>query len=184
MIYGGVQQMVSESSARLQQCLVELFNRVDSKHWSNVLGPVELLFCLPLSNSHLERVFSQLKLIKTDHRTSLSENRLDQLVKINVEGSPLEKWDASSAIELWYKEKSRRLTASSRTTSTTGHTSEDQPKDKDDSHSFSLDEWKEWVQVGIGEESNDELPSVDDELPSVDDDDNESGDDDCVIIVS
>ena len=43
---------------------------------------------------------------------------------------------------------------------------------------FSLDEWKEWVHVGIGEESNN------DELPSVDDDDNESGDDDCVVIVS
>jgi len=148
----------------------KLFNCVDSKRWSNVLGLVELLFSLPLSNGHLERVFSQLKLIKTDHRTSLSEDRLDQLVRINVEGPPLEKWDASSALELWYKEKSRRLTASSRATSTTGHASNDQPKDKDDSHSFSLDEWKEWVQVGIGEESNnDELSSLDDELPSASD---------------
>ena len=41
----------------------KLFNCVDSKHWSNVLGLVELLFCLPFSNGHLERVFSQLKLI-------------------------------------------------------------------------------------------------------------------------
>ena len=50
----------------------------------------------------------------------------------------------------------------------------DQPKDKDDNHSFSLDEWKEWVQVVIDElfsidDDDDELPGVDDELPGVDD---------------
>jgi len=32
----------------------KVFNCVDAKRWSNVLGVVELLFCLPLSNGHLE----------------------------------------------------------------------------------------------------------------------------------
>ena len=156
---------------------------VDSKHWSNVLGLIEDLFCLPLSNGHLERVFSQLKLIKTHHHTSFSEERLAQLVRINVEGPPLEKWDASNAMELWYKQKSRHLTASSRTTA---HGSKDQPKGKDDSNSFSLDKWKEWVQVGISED--DELFSIDDdELRCIDDDelpgvDDGPFDDDCIVI--
>ena len=87
----------------------KLFNAVDVKQWSNVLAVIELLFCLPLSNGHLERVFSQLKLIKVNRRTSLGEDTLDQLIRINGEGPPLSKWDASGALELWFKEKTRRV---------------------------------------------------------------------------
>ena len=120
-------------------------------------------------------------------------------MRINVEGPPLEKWDASSAIDTWYNDKSRRLTASSRATSTTGHGSKDTPTEKGDKHAFSLDEWKDWVQVSIDEEPNDDDDDDDDEEPLsfVDDEPCESGDDepcepgddepcepgdDCVII--
>ena len=41
---------------------------VDSGQWKNVLGVVELLFCLPMSNWHLERVFSQLTLTTVNRR--------------------------------------------------------------------------------------------------------------------
>ena len=34
----------------------KLFNSVDAKRWCNVLGVVELLFCLPLSNGHLKSI--------------------------------------------------------------------------------------------------------------------------------
>ena len=72
------------------------------------------------------KFFYQLKLIKIDHCTSLSDGRPDQLVRINVEeGSLLEKWYAINAIEIWCKEKFRRLTASSRTTCSTDHSSKD-----------------------------------------------------------
>ena len=37
---------------------------------------------LPLSTTEVERVFSQLKLIKTDHRCSLKTKRLEQLLNI------------------------------------------------------------------------------------------------------
>ena len=46
---------------------------VDSKQWCNVLAVIELLFCLPISNGHLESVFSQLKLINVNRRTYLCE---------------------------------------------------------------------------------------------------------------
>ena len=39
----------------------KLLNSVDAKCWCNALGVVELLFCLPVSNGHLESIFSQLK---------------------------------------------------------------------------------------------------------------------------
>ena len=71
---------------------MEDFNCVDAKRWSNVLGVVELLFCLPLSNRHLEWVFSQIKFIKNDRRIHLTENRLDQLVRIDCCGPPIGEW--------------------------------------------------------------------------------------------
>ena len=58
-----------------------------------------------MANGHLERVFSQLKLIKNNHRTSFNENTLDQLLQINLVGPPLADWDATGAIELWWREK-------------------------------------------------------------------------------
>jgi len=53
-----------------------------------VLAVIELLFCLPISNGNLERVFSQLKLIKLNRRTCLCEDTLDHLIRINVKGPP------------------------------------------------------------------------------------------------
>ena len=41
-----------------------------------------MLFSLPMSNGHLERIFSQLKLIKTNRRNGLGEGRLDSLLRI------------------------------------------------------------------------------------------------------
>ena len=87
----------------------KLFNAVDAKKWSNVLAVIELLFCLPIANGRVERVFSQLKLIKNNRRTCLRENTLDQLLRINVEGPPLSDWDPTHALELWYMDKTRRL---------------------------------------------------------------------------
>ena len=56
-----------------------------------------------------ERVFSQLKLIKSSRRTCIGEDTLDYLIRVNVEGPPLSQWDASVALELWSKEKARRV---------------------------------------------------------------------------
>ena len=71
----------------------KLFNAVDAKQWSNVLAVIKLLFCLSLSNGHLERVFSQLKLFKVNRHTSLGEDTLGQLIRSNVERPPLSKWE-------------------------------------------------------------------------------------------
>ena len=86
----------------------KLFNAVDSEQWCNVLAVIELLFCLPISNGHLERVFSQLKLINVNRQTCLCEDTLGHLIQINVEGPPLSQWDATSAMELQHKDKVSR----------------------------------------------------------------------------
>ena len=34
----------------------KLFNSTSAKNWGNILGLIELLLCLPMSNGHVERV--------------------------------------------------------------------------------------------------------------------------------
>ena len=59
----------------------KLFNAANASKWGNALSLVEFLFCFPMANGRLERVFSSLKLIKTDRRNRLGEDRLDHLVR-------------------------------------------------------------------------------------------------------
>uniref|UniRef100_A0A1X7TLB5 HAT C-terminal dimerisation domain-containing protein n=1 Tax=Amphimedon queenslandica TaxID=400682 RepID=A0A1X7TLB5_AMPQE len=126
----------------------KLFNSVDAQQWVNVLGVVQLLFCLPMSNGHLEQVFSQLKLIKVNRRTCLGEDTLDHLIRINVEGPPLSKWQASHALELWDKDKIRRVNRKEpldHSVSLEQCTSAESAV-SDDEH-FSLDDWEEWIEL-------------------------------------
>ena len=104
---------------------------------------IKLLFFLPLSNDHLERVFTQVKLIKNDQHINLTEDRLDQLIRFGTDGPPFDKWDSLNVITNWYKDKTRRVTASTETSSSS--TVQDS-EGEDDGQPFSLDDWKEWVQ--------------------------------------
>ena len=119
----------------------KIFNSVDSNDWRNVLGIIELLFCLPMSNGRLERLFSQLKLIKSDRRNRLNENTLDQLLRINVEGPPLADLDASHAVELWLQDKARRVNQPNQQRSTQQSVATEPPPDD----SFLLDDWQDWI---------------------------------------
>ena len=57
-----------------------IFNAPSSSEWTNALILVELLLSLPASSGKLERVFSQLNVIQTKKRTSLSNESLDDLL--------------------------------------------------------------------------------------------------------
>ena len=127
----------------------KLFNSPDSTKWTNVLAVVELLFCLPVSNGHLERVFSQLKLVKSEQRTCLGEDRLDQLVCISVEAPVLAQWDPSSTVELWWRDKTRRLNIRDVRARPTSSSSSAQVCDTDsnsDNAPFTLDNWEDWLE--------------------------------------
>ena len=67
----------------------KIFNATVTSRWKNVLVLVELLYCFPVTNETLERVFSQLKQIKDDFRCSLNESTLNELLRIAVEAPPL-----------------------------------------------------------------------------------------------
>ena len=131
----------------------KLFNAVDAQNWSNVLVVIELLFCLPIANGHLERVFSHLKLIKNNRRTCLQEDTLDQLLRINVEGPSLDEWDATGAIQLWCSEKTRRLNQKD---SRSYHKQSNPAGNETEVYNFSLDDWQEWIaDDDVNDDSND-----------------------------
>ena len=73
----------------------------DAGKWRNVLLLCELVFSLPYSNAKIERIFSTLKVVKSNRRTSLHTSTLDDL-EISIEGPPLEEFSPMSAVELWW----------------------------------------------------------------------------------
>ena len=119
----------------------KLFNAANSTKWANILSLVELLFCFPMTNGHLERVFSSLKLIKTDHRCSLGEDRLDHLVHIAVDGPPLSQWDATDAVRLWWKSKQRRQIPDSRAAPTPTTSRSADTGTETETYTLNLQDW-------------------------------------------
>ena len=83
----------------------KLINAVCFSKWSNILSLIEFLFCIPMTNGHVECIFSTLNNIKSEKRSSLSEDHLDDLLRITVDGPPLKEWDSHRAARLWWKAK-------------------------------------------------------------------------------
>lgn len=65
-----------------------------------VLLLVELQLSIPISNAKVERMFSLMNRVKTDSRAALSEHTLKNLIRIRMEGPPLEEFDPTPAIQL------------------------------------------------------------------------------------
>ena len=133
----------------------------DAVRWPNILLLCELGFSLPFSNGHVERLFSSLKLIKTDRRTRLQTSTLRDLLEIHTEGPPLASFSAENAVKLWWKDCSstRRVNqgprkayrprekASSDMTASPGpdvSTSSDPGTSSSSSDTLALQEWDSW----------------------------------------
>ena len=121
----------------------KLFNAADASKWVNILSLIELLFCLPVANGRVERMFSNLKIIKTDRRSSLSEDSLDHLVRIAVDGLPLSQWDAKPAVNLWWKSKQWREVHDTRTKPrpSTSCETEDSASTASEKYNLDLEDW-------------------------------------------
>ena len=91
---------------------LQVWNRIFSSsrrdRWNLVLLLVELLFSIPISNAKVERMFSLMNRVKTDSRASLGENTLNNLIRIRMEGPPIEEFDPTPAIQLWAISATRR----------------------------------------------------------------------------
>ena len=121
----------------------KLYNSPDARKWTNILTLVELVFCIPLSNGHVERCFSQLKITKSNRRVSLGEDRLDQVLRIRIEGPPLQRWDATGAVGLWWTDKTRRVDAHHSASRKRTDQSLSQDNEQLD---WSLSDWENWLE--------------------------------------
>ena len=100
-------QFISLSSTNYQAVWWKLFHSTDASDWMNALKLARLLFSLPVSNGKLERVFSTMKNIKQEKRSSMSNELFDDLLVINVEKVNVEDFNPDDSIELWWKAKTR-----------------------------------------------------------------------------
>ena len=72
-----------------QKVWYKLHTAPDASKWPNILHLCELLFSLPFSSGHVERMFSMMKIIKTNKRTNLKSSTLSDLLDIKAESPPL-----------------------------------------------------------------------------------------------
>ena len=100
-------QFISLSSTNYQAVWWKLFHSPDASDWMNALKLARFLFSLPVSNGKLERVFSTMKNIKQEKRSSMSNELLDDLLVINVEKVNVEDFNPDDSNELWWKAKTR-----------------------------------------------------------------------------
>ena len=91
-----------------------LFHAPCASEWANVLILAELLLSLPASNANLERVFSQLNVIKSNKRTLLADDTLDDLLMVSTMNSPFKDFNPNKAIDLWWEDKVCRPTQKQR----------------------------------------------------------------------
>ena len=117
------------------------------KKWSNILSLVELLFCHPMANGRVERIFSQLKLIKTERHTCFMIDRLDSLLRIAVDAPRLSKWDASGAVQHWWGDKKCRKVKDTRAPPKRKEKAPDDHSDSghEDLYTVTLDDWESWI---------------------------------------
>ena len=64
---------------------------------------------IPIHSADVDRTFSQLKLIKTAVRNRMTEQTLDSLLRIIIEGPSVEEFPFRDAAILWASKKNRRL---------------------------------------------------------------------------
>ena len=99
---------------------------------------------LPFTTTHVERMLSSLKLIKTDRRTSMSNTTLSDFMEVYHEGPSLQDFHAHTAIQLlWEGSKTNCCPNQDRRkqyrATKTGELTQD-----DSTSSFSLDDWDMW----------------------------------------
>ena len=131
----------------------KLLSCPDAQKWANVASLCELAFSLPFSNGRVEQIFSSMKLIKTDRRTNLRADTMNDLLEIYVEGPPFSAYSADRAVELWWtdcsttrrvnqtlprKEYRPRANSTSEDDHSTG-------KESETSLTTSLEDWDEWL---------------------------------------
>ncbi|PFX13199.1 hypothetical protein AWC38_SpisGene22740 [Stylophora pistillata] len=71
-------------AAHIPKLTWSVINRKYSDNHQNILAVIDLVLALPASSAEVERGFSQLKILKSDIRSTLSEERLNDLLAVKL----------------------------------------------------------------------------------------------------
>lgn len=88
-------------AAHIPKLTWSVINRKYSDNHQNILAVIDLVLALPASSAEVERGFSQLKILKSDIRSTLSEERLNDLLAVKLLSADIQNFDPLPAIELW-----------------------------------------------------------------------------------
>jgi hypothetical protein len=104
-----------------------------------------------MSNGKVEGLFSIMKNIQSVRRTSVGEDRLDELLRITAEGPALTLWEPRSAIKLWWEDKTRRSSSDARAPrrksreSLASSSSAGTDDSEQTSYTIHLQDWESWI---------------------------------------
>ena len=101
-------QFILLSTLDYQSVWWRLFHAPNSNDWSNLLLLVRMVFTLPVSIGKLERVFSNMKLLKVVKRSQMRNDTLDNLLAINTDRIPFNEFNPDPCINMWWNAKYRR----------------------------------------------------------------------------
>ena len=80
--------------------------------FADIFEFIKLCFCIPFSNTKVERFFNFMKIVKTDWRSRLGAKKLTLLIRIKVEGPNLDQFAqryCSKSVIYWWGEKQRQI---------------------------------------------------------------------------
>jgi hypothetical protein len=83
-------------------------DEIFSFSYPNVIILVKIAFLIPLSNAHVERIFSQTNLIKNKVRNKMNINTLDKHLMILLNGPEIEEFNFKKVYVHWGSKKTRR----------------------------------------------------------------------------
>ena len=86
-----------------------VFTGILKEKLTNILMLAEIILVIPTSSAICERGFSTMARIKTDGRSRLGPEMLDNLMAISVNGPTIADYNCNGALSLWFNgEKKRR----------------------------------------------------------------------------
>ena len=98
------------SEMKFSEVILDLCtNSTTNTIFPNMSTLAKICRVIPIHTADVEWTFSQLKLIKTPIRNRMQEQTLDSLLRIAIEGPPLNSFPVAEAVALWASKKQRRL---------------------------------------------------------------------------
>ena len=98
------------SEMKFSEVILDLCtNSTTNTIFPNMSTLAKICRVIPIHTADVKRTFSQLKLIKTSIRNRMQEQTLDSLLRIAIEGPPLNSFPVAKTVALWASKKQRRL---------------------------------------------------------------------------